>query len=321
MIRWGILGLGHIAHKFAQDLLTLPNARLVAVASTDQTRADEFAARYDVANAFGTYEGLLRLADLDVVYVATRHVKHHENTLMLLRAGKAVLCEKPFGMNAGQVQEMVDTARTQGVFLMEALWSRFMPALQQAHHWVETGSIGQIVNLRADFGFAAPFDPAGRLFDKQLGGGALLDIGIYPLFLSYLLLGKPASLKASATFGQTGADEQCGMVLTYDSGAVAVLDATLLAKTDCVGIIYGTQGTIRIHSRFHEAKTVTLEQPGHDPKIVSFDRSTNGYTYEAEHVNDCLTAGRTESVLWSLDDSVALMNLLDAVRAEAGIVY
>ena len=149
----------------------------------------------------------------------------------------------------------------------------------------------------------------------------MLDIGIYPLFLSYLLLGKPASLKASATFGQTGADEQGGMVLTYDSGAVAVLDATLLAKTDCVGIIYGTEGTIRIHSRFHEAKTVTLEQPGHDPKIVSFDRETNGYTYEAEHVNDCLTAGRTESVLWSLDDSVALMDLLDTVRAEAGIVY
>lgn len=321
MIRWGILGLGHIAHKFAQDLLTVPGAELVAVASTNQARADEFAAQYGAAHAFGTYEALLTVADVDVVYVATPHVNHHENTLMLLRGGKAVLCEKPFGMDAGQVQEMVAMARTEGVFLMEALWSRFNPALQQAHHWVESGAIGKIVNLKADFGFVAPFDPAGRLFDKKLGGGALLDIGIYPLFLSYLLLGKPASLKASATFGQTGVDEQCAMLLTYESGAVAVLDATLLAKTDCVGIIYGTEGTIRIHSRFHEAKTVTLEKPGHDPKIISFDRSTHGYTYETVHVNDCLTAGRTESALWSLDDSIALMSLLDAVRAEAGIVY
>ncbi len=321
MIRWGILGLGRIAHKFAEDLVTLPDAQLVAVASTSQARANEFAAQYGAAHAFGNYEALLTVADLDVVYVATPHVDHHQNVLMLLRGGKAVLGEKPFGMDAGQVQEMVHTARTQGVFLMEALWSRFMPHLQQAHHWVESGAIGKIVQLKADFGFAAPFDPAGRLFNKQLGGGSLLDIGIYPLFLSYLMLGNPSGMKASATFGQTAVDEQCGMVLTYDSGAMAVLDCTLLAKTDCVGIIYGTEGTIRIHSRFHEAKTVTLEQTGHDPKIVTFDRMTHGYTYEAEHVMDCLTAGRSESVLWSLDDSVALMNLLDAVRAEAGIMY
>ena len=320
MIRWGILGLGRIAHKFAQDLVTLPNARLVAVASTDQARANEFAAQYGAAHAFSRYEDLLT-ADLDVVYVATPHVNHRENTLMLLRGGKGVLCEKPFGMDAGQVREMVDTARASGVFLMEALWSRFMPALQQAHRWVTDGTIGEVVNLKADFGFAANFDPAGRLFNKALGGGALLDIGIYPLFLSYLMLGKPAGIKASATFGQTGVDEQNGMVLTYDSGAIATLDSTLLAKTDCLGIIYGTKGTVRIHSRFHEAKTVTLELPDQDPKIVSFDRATNGYTYEAEHVNDCLTAGRTESALWSLDDSLALMDLLDAVRAETGIVY
>ncbi len=321
MIRWGILGLGRIAHKFAQDLVTLPDAQLVAVASTDQARADEFAAQYGAPMAFGRYEDLLTVDDLDVVYVATPHVNHHENTLMLLRGGKGVLCEKPFGMDAGQVGEMVETARTNGVFLMEALWSRFMPALQQAHRWVTDGTIGEVVSLKADFGFVAPFSPEGRLFNKELGGGALLDIGIYPLFLSYLMLGKPATLRASATFGQTGTDEQNGMVLTYNSGAIAVLDSTLLAKTDCLGIIYGTKGTVRIHSRFHEAKTVTLELIDHDPKIVSFDRLTHGYTYEAQHVMDSLLEGRTESDLWSLDDSLALINLLDAVRAETGIVY
>lgn len=321
MIRWGILGLGNIAHKFAQDLITLPNAQLVAVASTNQARADEFAAQYGAAHAFGRYEDLLTVADLDVVYVATPHINHHENTLMLLRGGKAVLGEKPFGMDSREVQDMVDMARAEGVFLMEALWSRFNPAIQQALAWVNSGAIGRVFHLKADFGFKAPYNPESRLFNKKLGGGALLDIGIYPLFLSYLMLGKPATIKASATFGQTGVDEQAGMVLTYDSGAVAVLDCTLLAKTDCVAIIHGTEGCIRIHSRFHEAKTVSLEQTGHDPKIVTFDRMTHGYTYEAEHVMDCLTAGRTESALWSFDDSVALMNLLDAVRAETGIIY
>jgi len=321
MTRWGILGPGRIAHKFAQDLVTLPDAQLYAVASTDLQRAEEFAATYNAPHALGSYEDLLTLPDLDVVYVATPHIKHHENALMLLNGGIAVLGEKPFAMNSEQVREMVDLARTKGVFLMEALWSRFMPGIEKALELVQSGAIGKVVSVKADFGFKAPFSPDGRLFDKALGGGSLLDIGIYPLFLSYLILGKPTAIKASAIFGLTGVDEQCGMVLTYADGQIALLDSTLQAKTDCIGLIQGETGQIRIHSRFHETMGVTLIMEEGASTEFDFTRATHGYDYEARHVMQCLSEKQTESPLWSLDDSLSLMALLDAVRAEAGIAY
>lgn len=321
MTRWGILGPGRIAHKFAQDLLTVPDAQLYAVASSDQQRADEFAETYSIPHAFGSYEQLLTLPDLDIVYVATPHVKHHENVLMLLNGGVAVLGEKPFAMNSEQVQEMVETARARKVFLMEALWSRFMPGVVKALELSQSGAIGKIVSVKADFGFKAPFVPDNRLFNKELGGGSLLDIGIYPLFLSYLILGKPTTIKASAIFGTTGVDEQCGMVLTYADNQLALLDSTLLADTDCIGLIQGETGQIRIHSRFHENKGVTLVRAGQPDETFDFDRETHGYDYEAQHVMQCLAESKTESPLWSLDDSLNLMELLDKIRAEAGIVY
>lgn len=321
MTRWGILGPGRIAHKFAQDLLTLPNAQLYAVASSDQQRADAFAGEYNIPHAFGSYEDLLTLPDLDVVYVATPHVKHHENVMMLLKGGISVLGEKPFAMNSEQVREMVETARTKGVFLMEALWSRWMPGIEFALDLLKSKAIGKVVSVKADFGFKAPFLPEKRLFNKDLGGGSLLDIGIYPLFLAYLILGKPTTIKASATFGTTGVDEQCGMVLTYTDGQLALLDSTILAATDCIGVIQGETGQIRIHSRFHETKGLTLKRDDQPATPFVFNRNTHGYDYEAQHVMHCLAEGRTESPVWSLDDSLNLTALLDAVRAEAGIVY
>ena len=321
MTRWGILGPGRIAHKFVQDLLTLPDAQLYAVASSDQQRADEFAREYNIPHAFGAYEDLLTLSDLDVVYVATPHVKHYENVMMLLNGGVGVLGEKPFAMNSDQVREMIETARTKRVFLMEALWSRFMPGVNHALKLAKAGAIGKVVSVKADFGFKAPFLPDKRLFNKELGGGSLLDIGIYPLFLSYLFLDKPNQIKALATFGSTGVDEQCGMVLNYADEQLAFLDSTLLAKTDCIGLIQGETGQIRIHSRFHETTGVTLQPEDQESTTFTFDRQTHGYDYEAQHVMNCLAEGRTESPVWSLNDSQNLMDLLDAVRAEAGIVY
>lgn len=325
--RWAILGLGRIAHKFATDLITLPNAELVAVASTDQARANEFAAQYPrpdgtLPRALGTYEGLLALADgIDVVYIATRHVYHRANTLLCLNGGLAVLCEKPFGMDIGDVNQMLGVAEARQTFLMEALWSRFMPTIQQAKKWVADGAIGRVLTVKADFGFKAEYDPNKRLFNKELGGGSLLDIGIYPLFISYLINGMPTSLTASATLAPTGADEQCGMVLIYSNGAMAVLNSTFMANTENVALIYGTEGTIRIHGRFHESTVVTLEKPDAEPVTMTFDRSTFGYGYEAQHVMDCLTEGLTESPLWSHADSRNLMTLLDDVRRAAGIIY
>lgn len=325
--RWAILGLGRIAHKFAADLLTLPNADLVAVASTDQGRADEFATQYprtdgSLPQALGTYEALVALADdIDVVYIATRHVYHRANTLLCLNGGLAVLCEKPFGMALGDVNQMLSVAEARQTFLMEALWSRFMPTIQQAKAWVDEGAIGQILTTKADFGFKAEYDPNKRLFNKELGGGSLLDIGIYPLFISYLINGMPTSLTAAATLAPTGADEQCGMVLTYSNGAMAILNSTFMANTENVALIYGTEGTIRIHGRFHESTVVTLEKPDTEPVTLTFERDTFGYNYEAQHVMNCLNDGFTESPLWSHTDSRNLMTLLDDVRRAAGISY
>lgn len=321
MTRWGILGLGRIAHKFVQDLLTVEGAVLHAVAASDQARADEFGNQYGAKYIYASYEDLLTCPDLDVVYIATRHVKHCPNTLMLLNGGIPVLCEKPFGMNADEVTQMVETARRKGVFLMEALWSRFMPTILKAHDLIQAGAIGRIRMVRADFGFVAPPNPEGRLFNKELGGGSLLDIGIYPLFLSYLMLGLPASIRAAATFGPTGVDEQCGMTLTYDDGAIAVLDSSILVKSDMVAVIYGETGTIRIRGRFHESQAMTLDREGEDSEVFSFERQTFGYEYEIRHVMQCISEGRTESPLWSLDNSLDLIGLLDGVRAEAGIDY
>ncbi|MEZ0540983.1 Gfo/Idh/MocA family protein [Fibrella arboris] len=325
--RWAILGLGRIAHKFATDLMTLPDADLVAVASTDQARAEAFAAHYprpdgSLPRALGTYEALLPLADdIDVVYIATRHVYHRANTLLCLNGGLAVLCEKPFGMDIGDVNQMLDVAEARQTFLMEALWSRFMPTIIQAKKWIDEGAIGKVLTIKADFGFKADYDPDKRLFNKELGGGSLLDIGIYPLFISYLINGMPATIIASATLAPTGADEQCGMVLTYSSGAMAVLNSTFMANTENLALIYGTEGTIRIQGRFHESTVVTLEKPDAGPVTNTYDRSTHGYDYEAQHVMNCLNEGFTESPLWRHVDSRNLMTLLDDVRKAAGISY
>ncbi|GAA4458442.1 Gfo/Idh/MocA family oxidoreductase [Nibrella saemangeumensis] len=321
MTRWGILGLGRIAHKFATDLLTLPDAELYAVASASAERAADFATQYNVPHHFGRYEDLLTCEGLDVVYIATPHVGHHAHTLLCLNSGLPVLCEKPFAMNARQVQEMVQTARINNVFLMEALWSRFIPSVQKALELIEAGAIGKVLGVRADFGFQAPFLPDKRGFNKDLGGGSLLDIGIYPLFLSYLILGKPQTIKASVTMSPTGVDEQCGMVLTYAGNQMAVLNSSFVTITRTHAFIYGETGNIYIHGRWHESQAVTLEPHEGDKQVFSFERSTWGYDYEAHHVMQCLREGHTESPLWTLDDSLNLIELLDAVRQEVGLWY
>jgi predicted dehydrogenase len=320
-IRWGIIAPGRIAHKFAQDLQHVPGAKLLAVASRSLERAQAFAAQYDAPYAYGSYEAILECPDLDAVYIASPHTGHHAQTLMCLNAGIAVLCEKPFAMNSAQVQEMVDLARSKQVFLMEALWSRFMPTILKTKALIDEGAIGKLVGIKADFGFKAPFNPEARTFNKELGGGALLDIGIYPLFLSYLVLGMPTQIAASAVFGTTSVDESTGMSLQYADGTFAFLDCTFMAKTPCEGLVYGEKGFIKIHSRWHESKTVTLELYDGTTQTFDFDRPTFGYDYEAAHVAECLQQNLTESPVWTLNDSLNLMALLDQVRQKIGLMY
>lgn len=320
--RWGILGLGKIAHKFAADLKRVEGAELFAVASRSTDRSKAFAEAYGVANFFGSYEGILE-SELDAVYVATPHVRHKELSLMLLKAGIPVLCEKAFGLNEQEVQQMVDLARSKQVFLMEALWTRFLPNMLAVRKRIEQQEIGALQSITADFGFKAAFDPEKRLFNPALGGGALLDIGIYPVFLAYSLLGEPDEIQAIATRATTNVDEEIGILFSYADGRQAHLQSSFRYTSPCEAMIYGELGTIKMHTRWHESKshTVAWYDPQKNPLHDSFEYQEIGYAFETKHVMDQVRAGNSESPIWSLDDSLALIRMLDRIRAIAGIVY
>lgn len=317
-INWAILGLGRIAHKFADDLRLAPGARLHAVASNSYERAREFAANYGAPQAFGSYEELLECPGIDIVYVATPHVGHYDATLRCLEKGLAVLCEKPLAMNARQVGAMVEAARSRKVFLMEAMWMRFIPAVAEVLERVGRGELGQLQLVTANFGFRSNFEPEARLFNKALGGGALLDIGIYPLALALLLQGRPTAVQASAIMGPTGVDETTAFTLRFGDDRMALGHATLMAHTPTDAHLYGSAGEIHLHPRFHHTSRVSFSQ---SPTDLERPYEGWGYHFEAVHVMDCLRAGRTESPLLPLDFSLVLMETLDAIRAEIGLHY
>jgi predicted dehydrogenase len=320
-INWGILAPGRIAHKFAHDLKLVAGARLLAVGSRSLERAQAFADEHGAVHAFGSYEDMLECPGLDVVYIASPHTGHFEHTIMCLEKGIAVLCEKPFAMNAREVRQMVECARKNGVFLMEAIWTRFIPCFEEAMRLAQDGYIGPIKTIRADFGFKANFPPEHRVFNPALGGGALLDVGIYTLFLTSWLWGKPDSIQATASLSSLGADNSCAMLLQYPGGRLAVLDCSLVVKTAIEAYIYGEDGTIRLHNRFINPESMSIEFYEKSSENLHLPLTGHGYFYEIVEVNDCLRHGKTESDKLPLDFSVLLMETLDQVRAAAGIVY
>jgi len=321
VFKWGIIGLGNIAHKFAKDLQGLKSAQLYAVASRSLQKAKSFSEQYNVPHSFGSYQELANCSELDVVYIATPHPFHCENTIMCLNHKIAVLCEKPFAMNAAEVRRMIAAAKNNNTFLMEALWTRFLPSMQRTMSIIEKGMIGEVLSVKADFGFKAPFDLDGRLYNQKLGGGSLLDIGIYPVFLSLLILGSPINVKAMATIGGTNVDESCGIILKYPNNKLAILDSTIVTDTATEALIYGEKGTIKINGRWHEPTSITLTLNGDEPKDIFFDFKSDGYSYEAEEVMRCLHQKRLSSPLLDHHFSLDLIELLDEIRMEAGIYY
>ena len=319
-IRWGIMGPGKIAHKFARDLREVPQTELYAVASRDQGRAEAFASEYHAVKAYGSYQALAEDPDVDAVYIATPHALHRECSLLCLSHKKAVFCEKPLAMDAAQVGEMIAAARAHDVLLMEALWTAFLPHFQAAMQKVRDGVLGEITSIEADFGFPASYHPEGRLFNKQLGGGSLLDIGIYPLFLSLSALGKPVDVDARATFFETGADSSCHMTLVYAHPAKARLFSTFLQETPTAAVIKGSEGTLKIHPRFHESTTFTIEKDG-KTETFTFPRRGEGFVSEIEHFCNLLRKGKTESPVMTFDTSRQLIGLLDTVREKIGLYY
>lgn len=319
-IKWGIIGLGKIANKFASDLLKTKDARLYAVASRDQEKADSFAKQYNANFAFDSYEALAKNPDIDAIYIATPHSFHREHAILCLNHKKAVLCEKPFAMNLEEVDEMIATAKANNVLLMEALWTYFVPHYQFVITELISKRFGNITRLDADFGFKPNMDFTSRVFSKSLGGGSLLDIGIYPIFAALSTLGKPVDIDAKATFFENGVDASCEMIFNYHNGVKAFLKSSLLEKTPTEAVFHCEKGIIKINSRFHELSSVTLIYDGKEEKF-EFETKTIGYHYEILHFNELIRQGQTESPIMTFEFSRNLMKILDDVRHLIGLEY
>lgn len=320
-IRWGIIGPGKIAGLFAHDLLLVEGAVLHGVASRDPHRAKAFATKHQAAKVYSSYQQLVKDPEIDIVYVATPHVFHYPHAMLSLQHNKHVLCEKPFGMNQQEVQILTREAKSRGLFIMEALWTRFLPSTRKLLELLSEDVIGKVEYLRADFGFAGDPDPEKRLFNKALGGGALMDIGIYPVYLALLLLGIPHEIKASATFSDTGIDTLCAMLFNYQAGKTAVLECTTLHNTPTQAILYGDKGSIKMHRSFHHTRQLTLSLHGQPDRILELDYRGNGFCDEIEEVMDCLINHQIESEKMPHQMSLDLANTLDRVREEIGLRY
>ncbi|WP_294283452.1 Gfo/Idh/MocA family oxidoreductase [uncultured Chryseobacterium sp.] len=321
-IRWGILGTGTIAHKFASDLKRVENAELVAVGSRSLQGAKVFCGEFDIPLSFGSYEELAACNEIDIVYIATPNHLHHPNTLLCLNHGKAVLCEKPFALNAKQASEMIGLARRKNVFLMDALWTKFLPHYQKMLDIVKSGELGAIKMVRANFGFQANAKPDSRLLNPELGGGSLMDIGIYNVFAALDILGEPDEISVSINSTAQGIDEQCAVVFKYQNGAMASLFSSISANLETEVEICGTLGRLKLTAPFYDSTSV-LEQDADGKKTVIRTEKEGGlgYQYEARHATRCLLEGNTQSTVVPHAYSILLMQTLDRIRNLAGIVF
>ena len=326
MIRWGILGCGRIARKFASDLKLVKEAELIACGARNALSADAFAHEFSVKNIHYSYESLVNDDEVDVIYVATPHSHHHEHTLLCIENNKAVLCEKAFAINYNQAKEMIDAARNKNIFLMEAVWTKFLPPFNKVKQMIDEGMLGEVKSMLVNFGFRAPGDAPQRFLDPALGGGTMLDIGIYNAFTALFFLGKPEKISAQATLTEENTDTQCAVTFSYKNGVLAQLFSTFLSDSGTEADICGTKGRIRLTSRYYTPFTSIEYFTGKNETKQIIDTGSSfeegfGYQHEARHVCECLKKGLTESPVMTHADSLLLMQTLDAIRKEAGIIY
>jgi len=319
--RWGIVGTGLIAGMFAADVALLPDAVVQAVGSRSQESAAAFGDKYSVPTRHSSYADLVADPEIDAVYVATPHPDHHASALLAIAAGKATLVEKPFTMSAAEAAELIDAARARGVFLMEAMWTRFLPHMAHIRALLESGALGDLRTVVADHGQWFAYDPAFRLFAPELGGGALLDLGIYPVSFASWVLGSPEKVTAVSNRAATGVDAQTSIVLQYAGGQHAVLTTTLEAATSTRAAISGTDARIEIEHTWYAPTTFSVVH--RDGRVEAFDEphEGRGMGYQATEVARCVREGRTESSVMSLDETLAIMRTMDEVRRQIGLVY
>jgi predicted dehydrogenase len=320
-VKWGILGTGKIAKRFMQAAFYVPDAQVVAVGSREQHTADQFGAQFGVPKRYGSYDALIGDPEVEIVYVATPHTLHAENTLAALQASKHVLCEKPFTVNAPQAEQVIQAARAAGKFVMDGMWTRCFPVVREIIRRIQTGELGEIRYLQADFGFRPEFNPTSRLFAPELGGGALLDVGVYPVALAFLVLGAPKQIVSHATLGATGVDELCSMLFRYDNGAQAVLSASLQVEMPKQANICGLQARIHLPAPWWKPSEAYLVRNDGATEHLLYPYEGDGLQFEIRHVHDCLRQGLTESPWMPLDETLAIMRVLDTLRAQWGVRY
>ncbi|MGH3298204.1 MAG: Gfo/Idh/MocA family protein, partial [Trebonia sp.] len=311
------LGTGGIASTFVTDLRLTDSGVAIAVGSRSQESADRFADKFGIANRHASYESLVADPDVDVIYVATPHPMHHDNAILALRAGKHVLVEKPFTMNAAEARDVADVARKHGLFAMEAMWTRFLPHTAVIRDWLARGVLGDVVTVTADHGQWFAQDAGSRLFAPELGGGALLDLGVYPVSFASMVLGPPSRIVSMSDPAFTGVDAQTSMLFGYDSGAQAVLTCTLRAKSPTRAAVVGTDARIEVEGSFYAPAAVTLIPRTGDPVRVVPGHEGRGLRHQADEVARRLAARELESPLMPLDETISIMGTMDTVLAQA----
>lgn len=321
-LRWGILGTGWIADRFVADLALLEGHRVRGVGSRSLGKAAFFAKTHGIPTAHGSYEELVADPELDVIYVASPHPSHHDHACMALEAGKHVLVEKPFAMDAQQAERMVALARTKKRFLMEAMWTRFLPHMIRVRELLAEKILGEIITIQADHGQWFPKNPEHRLFSPTLGGGALLDLGIYPISFAAMVMGQPMKVTAISSPAFTGVDAQTSIILQYPGGAHALLSTTLSAACPNRAVIAGTEARLEIEGAFYApSKFKVIHRDGRI--LENWDKAYHGHGLreQAAELGRCIAAGLSESPLLPLDESVAIMATMDEVRAQIGLGY
>ncbi|HJO93977.1 MAG TPA: Gfo/Idh/MocA family oxidoreductase [Victivallales bacterium] len=321
-INWGILGTGTVANNFAEDLRILADAQILAVGSRNYASADIFARRHDIPRVYESYQSLVNDRDIDVVYIATPHIRHKKDCVLALNAGRNILCEKPFTINACEAQEVISLAKKNNLFCMEGMWMRFFPLIKKVKKIIENGTIVKVKMLKADFGVKSEFDINNRFYNPELGGGALLDRGIYPLSLAFLLMGSPIEIQSTASITNSGIDEQSSVTMKYLGDKIAVLSQSLSSFCSNEALIMGSEGSIKIHSYFfcpgkislfsyYDYKTIEIEEP-----IIG-----NGYQYEAQEVMNSINLEYIESSIMPQNETLKIMKTLDVIREQWGLVY
>lgn len=329
-LRWGVVATGKIANTVTADIARLPDAMLQAVSSRSRSRAEEFAAKFGFERSYydageGTncsgYEQLFDDPAVDIVYIATPHGQHHEVVRAALNAGKHVLCEKSLTINAAETEDLIDLARTKNLFLMEAVWTRFLPSVQRAWEIIRSGEIGEPKWLQADLGFPSPYNPASRLWALNDGGGALLDVSVYPLTWALGVFGFPDTVQATGVLNDDGVDAQNALTLGYSSGAQAQLTSSFLASSPRIATVSGTAGWLRTDAPLHNPTELTINTLDDGPRSETFEKAGNGYVHQLREVTRCIQQGLIESPTMPWDHSLRTMRLFDEVRAALGVRY